>query len=211
MMVEILVQGNIEEDLKRLGIKATRTYGNEYTDYQVYELSKEEYEKLSNDADERDIEDGFWLHGGWRWAEGSNMGNPNTRMTVRGEELVCWEKEWNGMQEDEYKDLLTYLCNEIGASAFRNVCALAVDLAKWNNMTMAQLFEKYQGYASISGEVEPPKENTIVVKNDDGTVATTVQATDDGKVLVDGKEVESVEQANVVLNLIIKALSSMVR
>lgn len=209
-MVEILVQGNIEEDLKRLGIQATITYGNEYTDYKVYELTKEDFEKLSNDADERDTEDGFWQHGGWRWAEGSNMGDPNDTKTVGGERLVCWDRnrEW---KEDEYRDLLTYLCNEMGCSAFRNVCALAKELAKWNNMTMAELFDKYQGYASVSGEVEPPKENTIVVKNNDGTVATTVQATDDGKVLVDGKEVESVAQANVVLNLIIKALNSMVR
>lgn len=204
-MVEILVQGNIEGDLKRLGIEATRTYGDEHTDYQVYEVSDEDFEKLSADT-----EDNGWKDGGWRWAKGSNMGAPNDKKTVCGERLICWDRS-DGWKEDEYGDLLTYLCEEMGCSAFRNVCALAKDLAEFNNMTMAQLFEKYQGYVAFSQEVEKPLKDTIIVKNDDGTVSKMVQATDDGKVLVDGKEVESVAQANVVLNLIIKALNQMVR
>lgn len=45
----------------------------------------------------------------------------------------------------EYSDLLTYFCEEIGASTEKNVCALAVDLAKQNNLTLAELFKKYLG------------------------------------------------------------------
>lgn len=43
-----------------------------------------------------------------------------------------------------YESLLEYLCENIGASQPRNVCALAVDLAKYNNMTMGELFTKYE-------------------------------------------------------------------
>lgn len=143
-MEEILVQGNITEDLKRLRVNATRTYGDENTSYQVYEVSEEDFQKLSDDADNRDLGDGHWKNGGWRWCEGSNQGDPNAEMFVNGEPILCWEKdrEW---KDDVYRDLLTYLCEEMGCSAFRNVCALAKDLAKYNNMKLAELFAKYQG------------------------------------------------------------------
>ena len=45
----------------------------------------------------------------------------------------------------EYKNLSEYLCEEIGASSPKNVCALAVDLAKANGMTMAKLFKVFEG------------------------------------------------------------------
>ncbi|MGE1025841.1 hypothetical protein ACQGS6_17980 [Bacillus sp. GMs2/2] len=54
-MEEILVQGNITEDLKRLGVNAKRTYGDENTSYQVYEVSEEDFQKLSDDADNGNI------------------------------------------------------------------------------------------------------------------------------------------------------------
>ena len=45
----------------------------------------------------------------------------------------------------EYKNLSEYLTEELGASQPRNVCALAVDLAKANGMSMAKLFEVFEG------------------------------------------------------------------
>ena len=41
-----------------------------------------------------------------------------------------------------YTNLSEYLCDCIGASTGKNVCACCVDLAKYNDMTMAELFEK---------------------------------------------------------------------
>lgn len=139
-MEEILVQGFITEDLKRLGVNAKRTYGDENTLYQIYEVSDKDFKKLS---DEPDIAD-TWKSGGWRWCLGSNQGDPDTERVVNNKKLLCWKEDtiWG---DDGYKDLLTYLCDEIGCSAFSNVCALTKDLAKYNNMTMAELFKKYQG------------------------------------------------------------------
>lgn len=45
----------------------------------------------------------------------------------------------------EYPDIITYLCDEIGASTEKNVCACTVDLARQNNMTLSQLLKKYLG------------------------------------------------------------------
>ena len=38
-----------------------------------------------------------------------------------------------------------YFCDELGASTGKNVCALATDLAKYNEMSIAKLFMIYGG------------------------------------------------------------------
>jgi len=45
----------------------------------------------------------------------------------------------------KYDNLLQYFEYEIGATTEKNVTALAVDLAKYNNMNLGELFIKYQG------------------------------------------------------------------
>ena len=50
-----------------------------------------------------------------------------------------------GSYNIECDNLLSYLCDEVGASTFKNVCALTIDLAKYNNMKLSELFEIYQG------------------------------------------------------------------
>ena len=49
------------------------------------------------------------------------------------------------MKTREYENLLSYMCNEIGASTESNIIALAVDLARANGKTVAQLFQTYEG------------------------------------------------------------------
>ncbi len=149
-MEEILVQGNITEDLKRLGVNATRTYGDETTSYQVYEVSDEDFKILSDDVSKRDTDDGHWESGGWRWCEGSNQGIPNVTITVNNQRLFCWAEVVNDGEGPYFNgwhvNLLEYLDIEKGCTSFKNVCALTKDLAKHNNMTMAELFRKYQGW-----------------------------------------------------------------
>ena len=64
-------------------------------------------------------------------------------MKINGHEIICWERDDH--YNDEYDTLLDYMCDEIGASQPRNVCALAVDLARANGISMAELFSIYQG------------------------------------------------------------------
>ena len=83
---------------------------------------------------------------------------------INGEKLMAWDglqrKEWcrdcsdcAGTEKDkdecfhdhQYPDILIYLCDEIGASTERNVCACMIDLARQNNLTLAELFKKYLG------------------------------------------------------------------
>jgi len=142
-MEEILTSGKVEHEFERLGIDAKRTYGNDDTLYSVYQLSDEDYEIL--DQDSRVNNPAQWTKGGWRWSMGSIKGDPDTFMTVNGHKLLCWSG--TDITEDYgYGDLLSYLSNVQGCSAFRNVCSLTIDLAKHNRMSLGELFTKYQGY-----------------------------------------------------------------
>lgn len=167
-MAEILGGGGLYKAFRELGIKATRTYkGNDKPYYQVWELSKDDLKKLEVTFDWKDE----W--GWWRYAKGSNMGTPFDFFVVNGKELIAWEDtykyqdlmdNWEDESDEEkeayhysfkeyeqamhphkYDKLTTYMCDELGASQPRNVCALAVDLARANGLTMAKLFELYEG------------------------------------------------------------------
>lgn len=154
--IEILA-GGMDSYFSRVGIKAKKTWeGTCYNDgaYQVWELSREEFEKLLV-AEEKTYQDNEW----WRSAEGSNMGSVHRRFKINGHYIKAWDGTSRMEMEEEnkqlpvddrfstprtYQWLTEYLCNEIGASQPRNICALCVDLAKQNNMTMAELFNKYE-------------------------------------------------------------------
>jgi hypothetical protein len=157
-MKEIL-GGELDQAIIDLNINAKKTYQakNNTTDFeQVWELSDEDYEKICN-IKEEDWKDNW---GWWRSAIGSNMGSVNHRYNINHHYI----KAWDGIQrinfeeenkelfsndkwfsERKYNNLLNYFCDEIGASTEKNVCALAIDLAEQNNMTMGELFNKYQG------------------------------------------------------------------
>jgi len=155
-MKEILTMGNITEDFNRLGVTVRQTYDGE--DYGVCEVTDEEFKLLCNDSD--DIE-GRWKDCGWRYCEGSNQRRPDSKILINNKEILAWydydedfeneeeKQEYlkanNGVMElEERNTLLEYLCDYMGVSQPRNVCALTKDLAKYNNMKLSDLFRKYQ-------------------------------------------------------------------
>lgn len=106
----------------------------------------------------------------WRSAEGSNQGVVNEEFFINETSLMAWrscgkiaelQEIWDELSEedkDEYKDftdycdfwlpkyynnILEYIHEELHASTEGNVCALVTDLAKQNNMTMADVFRIY--------------------------------------------------------------------
>jgi hypothetical protein len=160
-MKEILVWGNPVKDFERLSISPKCTWSgksNSDVEMHVYEVSDNEFETLCKDA-EIDIED-TWIDCAWRNAEGSNMGVVSVRYNINKHYIKAWdgagreditEQNKNEKPEDryyperKYYNLLEYFCDEIGAGQPRNVCALAVDLAKQNGITIGELFNKFQG------------------------------------------------------------------
>lgn len=88
--------------------------------------------------------------GWWRSTEGSNVCNPISRFNINHHYIKAWDSDSRLESLDyyrgrEYEYLTQYMCDEIGASMEKNICALAVDLARINGITMGELFEKYQG------------------------------------------------------------------
>lgn len=142
-----------------------------WSNFKIWELTDAEFAELRDLTDEqfeRWSEEGAW----WRSSEGSIMGVPDYNFVINGHHILAWydydrdedfaNEFWLDVQHGdetdadgnleryiadlhttEYKTLLEYFCAELGASTERNVCALAVDLARYNNMTMAELFRKY--------------------------------------------------------------------
>lgn len=120
--------------------------------YEVWEVSDELFKRMCDMSEEEFVDlagEDAW----WRQSDGSVLGYPDEIMLINGKELKCWDREDSlygiyvsaGNNMKKYENLSDYLCNCIGVSQPRNVCACAMDLARYNDMTMGELFEKYEG------------------------------------------------------------------
>ena len=170
-VVEILGD-KMHKVFKEHGIPYTKTYSKRCNPkkkhdphYEVYEISQNDMKRLEEIFD---LPSSSW----WRYAKGCNLGTPFDFFTINGNELIAWGgarrddlRDWWDKEPDEekaaynysfsayekdtmpykYETLTEYMCDEIGASMESNVCALAVDLARANGLTMAKLFELYEG------------------------------------------------------------------
>lgn len=109
--------------------------------YEIWEVSDELFKIICGLSEEEFTSlagDNAW----WRSSEGSVLGYPDSKFVVNGKTLRCWDMGRTG--RDEFTCLTEYLCDNIGASLPKNVCACAVDLAKYNDMKMSELFEVYE-------------------------------------------------------------------
>lgn len=113
--------------------------------YEVWKVSDELFGKICNMSEEEFLElagEDAW----WRQSYGSNLGYPDAEFEINGKYLTGWDSSiYSSRIGQKYENLSEYLCECIGVSQPRNVCACAVDLAKYNDMTMGELFEKYEG------------------------------------------------------------------
>ena len=145
MRKEILAH-NMAIFFRNTGINATCTYKQETQgnreNLEVWSLDSEDFKKMCDMTEEefaRNADSDSW----WRSAKGSVMGCPDSIIEINGVLVKAWTG--NIARRRKYHDLLTYFCDALGASQPKNVCALAVDMAKYNGMSMAELFQKLQG------------------------------------------------------------------
>ena len=137
-----------------------RTYNGEQ--YEVWEVSDDLFDDMCDMSEEEFVElagDDAW----WRQSEGSILGSPNATAFVNGHEIFAWideekhdrwcedcecddEEECKVCKLDDrtFKSLSEYLCDEMGCSQPKNVCALSIDLARYNKMTLGELFSKLE-------------------------------------------------------------------
>ncbi len=174
--VEILAGGEFANAVKGLELtsaKCTYRYnppeGSYREDYQIWLLSKEDFDNLCAITDSEWQKDwGWWRHNG-----GYNGGSVNGEFIVHGKKIRAWDKpeRENFFEEEckqcsdynngycsgkeseqdsclggrEYKDLLAYIHEEMNLSTETNVCALCISLAYYNGLTLSELFRKYLG------------------------------------------------------------------
>ena len=142
-MKEILAN-NLTGFFGSANIEAKRTYKGKR--YEVWELSDTDYEKIC-DMTEKGFEElagneGSW----WRYATGSVLMFPKDKIRINNQDIIAWaDSIYEDKKVYEYPNLSEYLCNHLGISQPRNIVACAMDLAKYNNMTMGELFTKYEG------------------------------------------------------------------
>lgn len=131
---------------------AYRSYKGEQ--YEVWSVSDEEFKQMCDMTEEEFeyicekagyVDEFGFLTAWWRSSEGSNLRNHSVRrFSVNGHWMIGYDEVYP-CSSKKFDDLSDYLCRKIGCSLPKNVCAVAMDLAKLNDMTMGQLFEKYEG------------------------------------------------------------------
>lgn len=139
-MKEILAV-NLQSLFDNTSLVGVKTYSGDI--YEVWQVSDDTYESMCDITDEEFEK--LCPESMWRSATGSIFGYPTDHLIVNNKKLRCWDRKEKPYRHQKYQSLLEYLCENVGASQPRNVCACAVDLAKCNNMTMGELFAKYEG------------------------------------------------------------------
>ena len=145
-----------------------RSFKND--EYEVWSVSDDIFNIMDSMSEEDFVNlagDEAW----WRYSVGSVLGTPGAEYEINGHKITAWDerrendirfcakcpiRELHNCQQTEenfdecfgprkYRKLTEYLCDEIGASSPRNVCACAMDLARYNGITLGELFRKYEG------------------------------------------------------------------
>lgn len=133
-MKEILAE-NLQSLFDNTSLIGVKTYSGKT--YEVWQVPDYTFESMCNMGDEEFEK--LCPEGMWRCSDGSNMGYPHDHLTVNKKKLRCWDEKENSYRNQKCESLLNYLCNNVGASQPKNVCALAVDFAKYNGCNLRQL------------------------------------------------------------------------
>lgn len=136
-MSEIFGGGGLENAFEALNIEAKRTYRSSHEPYyEIWELNKKDLRMLEEVMEWDDS----W--GWWRSAKGSNMGTAADFFTVNGQFMIGWET-LDG--NDTYDSLIDYFHKGLSVGMESNICALAIDLARANGLSLGRLFQTYNG------------------------------------------------------------------
>ena len=102
----------------------------------IADMSEEKFVKIAG-------EDAWW-----RSSNGSVLYSLDKgEVIISNQKMIGWiRKPWDEetSKDINYQSLSEYLCEFIGASMPLSVVACAIDLAKFNHLTMGELFEKYE-------------------------------------------------------------------
>lgn len=109
--------------------------------YEVWLMDDEIFDMISDLSEEKFVKfagEDAW----WRSSNGSVLYSLDKgEVTINNQKMIGWiRKPWM----KKYQSLSEYLCEFIGASTPQNVVACVMDLAKFNHLSMGELFKKYE-------------------------------------------------------------------
>lgn len=122
--------------------------------YEVWSVTDKLYEQMCNMTEDDFVEtagEDAW----WRGAEGSNQDGKKLKVfLVNNKPFTGWRNKYyqddfeNHEEENptKYTCLTEYLSEHMGCSLLGNIIALCMDLAKYNQMSVGELFSKYEGW-----------------------------------------------------------------
>lgn len=135
--IEILA-GELDFAIQELQVNAVKTYDDGI--YQVWEMPNTEFQKLN-------INNWKDKYGWWRFSTGSILEKPMKRFKINNHYIRAWDGDnrlkYESYTNRVYDDLYEYLEYEMCVGSLKNITALLVDLAKYNNLTLAELLKKY--------------------------------------------------------------------
>lgn len=115
--------------------------------YEVWLMYDETFNRISDMSEEEFVKfagEDAW----WRSSNGSVLYSLDKgEITINHKKMIGWIRKPGDEEistDIEYSSLTEYLCEFIGASTHHNVVACAMDLGKFNHLTMGRLFKKYE-------------------------------------------------------------------
>lgn len=116
------------------GLATVQLYWTKTNKAKALEWLESQHEKIKDETIRNSI--------AWRYAEGSNLGKPDTRIRVNGHYMIGWgEGHTSGRV---YKNARQFLEYAVGATTEKNVAACLADLAKFNNLNLMEFLHKYE-------------------------------------------------------------------
>lgn len=143
MLIEILGD-NLTKFFSKIEVSGSSVVKMTYKGprYEVWTLSENVF-KIICDMTESEFVELAGDDGWWGQSDGSVLGPKTGTRTVNNHRLQCWV-DTRLSSRLRYESVSEYLCDSVGASTPRNVCACLVDLAKFNNMTISKLLSIYE-------------------------------------------------------------------
>lgn len=109
--------------------------------YEVWEVSDELFKVMCNLSENEFTS----LAGNDAWScvsKGNVCEHPDSEFIVNGKRIRCWK----GLcSRNKYTCLTEYLCDYMGELLPTSVCSCTVELAKYNDMKLSELFSIYEG------------------------------------------------------------------
>lgn len=147
-MKEILVWGDPRIEFGRLLIEPKLTwkgYGwNKCEEISIYEINEEDFNLIFEDKSSIKT----WCDSKCIYSEGCNLGLPTMQAKINNKNITCWNELYFGEESSRrtYIHLLQYVCDTFKVSQIEDAYPILVELSKYNNLTLAELFRNYQEF-----------------------------------------------------------------